>query len=251
VNEIEQRLAKLPGVQQRFTTIGKKTGRGQGDVTRASVYLRIKDLGERSYSQFDVMKRARSILKDYPDLRTAVNDVSAIGGGRSSENSDTRNFNLLLKGPGIAKLAECSETLKQRLSQIPGLLDVDSTLSLRKPELQVAIDRDRASDLGIPVETIATTLRVLAARQAEVRDDFHEQEPGKILHELRFGELTARGERPHSPYYGSADATPLFLILLDEYQRWSGDDELVRALEPHRRRRAIRRRRGRAAAGLC
>jgi len=81
----------------------------------------------------------------------------------------------------------------------------------------------------------ATTLRVLGARQAKERDDFHEQEPGKILHELRFGELTARGERPHSPYYGTADATPLFLILLDEYHRWSGDTELVRTLEPHAR----------------
>jgi glycogen debranching enzyme len=81
----------------------------------------------------------------------------------------------------------------------------------------------------------ATTLRVLAARQAKVRDDFHEQEPGKILHELRFGELTARGERPHSPYFGTADATPLFLVLLDEYHRWSGDDELVRILEPNAR----------------
>jgi glycogen debranching enzyme len=81
----------------------------------------------------------------------------------------------------------------------------------------------------------ATTLRVLAARQAAVRDDFHEQEPGKILHELRFGELTARGERPHSPYFGTADATPLFLVLLDEYHRWSGDDDLVRALEANAR----------------
>ncbi|WCB92472.1 hypothetical protein DSM104299_01168 [Baekduia alba] len=81
----------------------------------------------------------------------------------------------------------------------------------------------------------ATTLRVLAARQATTRDDFHEQEPGKILHELRFGELTASGRRPHSPYFGSADATPLFLVLLDEYHRWTGDDDLVRALEPHAR----------------
>jgi len=81
----------------------------------------------------------------------------------------------------------------------------------------------------------ATTLRALAARQATQRDDFHESEPGKILHELRFGELTARGERPYSPYYGSADATPLFLVLLDEYHRWSGDAELVRALEPNAR----------------
>lgn len=81
----------------------------------------------------------------------------------------------------------------------------------------------------------ATTLHVLAARQAQVRDDFQEQEPGKILHELRFGELTARGERPHSPYFGTADATPLFLVLLDEYHRWSGDDELVRSLEANAR----------------
>jgi glycogen debranching enzyme len=84
-------------------------------------------------------------------------------------------------------------------------------------------------------ELAATTLRVLAAAQADDCDDFHEREPGKILHELRFGELTAKGERPYSPYFGSADATPLFLILLDEYHRWSGDEDLVRALEPNAR----------------
>jgi glycogen debranching enzyme len=81
----------------------------------------------------------------------------------------------------------------------------------------------------------ATTLRVLAARQATERDDFHEREPGKILHELRFGELTALGQRPHSPYYGSCDSTPLFLVLLDEYHRWTGDDALIRHLEPNAR----------------
>ena len=81
----------------------------------------------------------------------------------------------------------------------------------------------------------AATLRVLAARQAVTRDDFHEQEPGKILHEERFGELTATGVQPHSPYFGSADATPLFVVLLDEYHRWTNDDALVRELEPHAR----------------
>ena len=81
----------------------------------------------------------------------------------------------------------------------------------------------------------ANTLRVLAALQSRTRDDFHDQEPGKILHELRFGELTAMGVQPHSPYYGTADATPLFVVLLDEYHRWSGDDTLVQALEPNAR----------------
>ena len=58
-------------------------------------------------------------------------------------------------------MAEYSETLKQRLSQVPGMADVDSTVSLRKPELQVAIDRERASDLGVSAATIASTLNVL------------------------------------------------------------------------------------------
>jgi glycogen debranching enzyme len=78
----------------------------------------------------------------------------------------------------------------------------------------------------------ATTLRVLANLQGTRVDDFRDEEPGRIPHELRFGELTAFNERPHSPYYGSADATPLFLVLLDEYLRWTGDADLVRDLEP-------------------
>jgi len=77
-----------------------------------------------------------------------------------------------------------------------------------------------------------TTLLTLALLQGAQVDDFREEEPGKILHELRLGEMTAFEERPHSPYYGAADSTPLYLVLLDEYERWSGDAALVRELEP-------------------
>jgi glycogen debranching enzyme len=80
-------------------------------------------------------------------------------------------------------------------------------------------------------ELATTTLRALAAWQGTRRDDFRDEEPGKILHELRFGEMTAFEARPHSPYYGAADSTPLFLILLDETERWTGDRALVDDLE--------------------
>jgi glycogen debranching enzyme len=80
-------------------------------------------------------------------------------------------------------------------------------------------------------EMARTTLQVLAALQGTRLDDFRDEEPGKILHELRWGELTAFEERPQSPYFGSADATALFLVLLDEYERWTGDAQLVRELE--------------------
>ncbi len=84
-------------------------------------------------------------------------------------------------------------------------------------------------------ELAATTLKVLAISQGKVMDDFREEEPGRILHELRFGELTHFHERPQSPYFGASDTTPLYLVLLDEYERWTGDTELVRSLEPNAR----------------
>lgn len=161
VSEIEQRMFALPGVEHYYTVIGENSGKGTGDVTRGSIYLRMLELEERKFSQFDVMALAREILLEYPDLRTAVTDVSAI----QAKGQDTRLFQMTLQGPDLRKLGEYSEIIKEKLSEIDGLVDVDSTLSLRKPELQVAIDRERAADLGIQVQTIANTLNVLIAGQ--------------------------------------------------------------------------------------
>jgi glycogen debranching enzyme len=84
-------------------------------------------------------------------------------------------------------------------------------------------------------ELAATTLRALGTWQGSRVDDFRDEDPGRILHEMRYGEMTAFEERPHSPYFGCADATPLYLVLLDEYERWTGDRRLVRDLEDEAR----------------
>jgi glycogen debranching enzyme len=80
-------------------------------------------------------------------------------------------------------------------------------------------------------ELAATTLRALGDWQGSRLDDFRDEDPGRILHEMRYGEMTAFEERPHSPYYGCVDATALYVVLLDEYERWTGDRKLVRDLE--------------------
>ncbi len=85
-------------------------------------------------------------------------------------------------------------------------------------------------------ELAETSLRGFALTQGTHVDDFRDEDPGRIAHEIRFGEMTAFEERPHSPYYGTADATPLYVILLDEYERWTGDVRLVRELEQAARR---------------
>jgi HAE1 family hydrophobic/amphiphilic exporter-1 len=111
------------------------------------------------------MARARAILTDFPDLRCAVSDVNAVGGS----GQDSRIFQISILGPDLEKLEGYSNTLRKKLADIKGLEDVDSTLSMRKPEIQVSIDRDRASDLGIPVQTISNTLSVLIGGQIVAR----------------------------------------------------------------------------------
>jgi glycogen debranching enzyme len=84
-------------------------------------------------------------------------------------------------------------------------------------------------------ELASTALQALAESQGEKEVQLTEEEPGRILHELRFGELTYFHERPQAPYYGASDTTPLFLIVLDEYERWTGDKHLVKTLEKNAR----------------
>jgi glycogen debranching enzyme len=71
------------------------------------------------------------------------------------------------------------------------------------------------------------TLHRLAQLQATTTDDWRDAQPGKIPHEIRVGELAHFGKVPHTPYYGSADATPLFLIALHETWLWTGDRALL------------------------
>jgi len=158
--ELEQRLRPLPGVRHLLTTIGDVTGRlkaGSGPVTQGTVYVRLADLEERSISQSAVMSQARALLSDYPDLRTSVQNVNLFvsGGQRLTE------IELDLTGPNLDKLAEYSDKLMDGMRATPGIVDVDTTLSVRQPELRVRISRQKASEFGIKVQDIAATLQTL------------------------------------------------------------------------------------------
>ena len=78
-----------------------------------------------------------------------------------------------------------------------------------------------------------SVLRVLAALQGKEVNEAREEQPGKIVHEARYGEMAATGEVPFGRYYGSVDATPLFCMLLGDYARTTGDVVLARELWPN------------------
>ncbi len=177
----EQLVARLKTLkikdQQVITdtliTVGNTSGRlgkGEGDVTVASIYCRLPELGgfwskvlghTRSWTQFQAMGMARGVLTKFPDLRASVQVISGIssGGGR---NSDLQ-FNLL--GPDLEKLTGYADQIIEKLRSQSGLVDVDSTLANRKPELRVEIDREKASQFHLEVQDIAATLRTLVGGQ--------------------------------------------------------------------------------------
>jgi glycogen debranching enzyme len=78
-----------------------------------------------------------------------------------------------------------------------------------------------------------STLSTLAEYQGKTYDDWREEEPGKILHEIRLGEMARCNEVPHTPYYGTVDATPLWLMLYAEYYDWTADRETLERLWPN------------------
>jgi glycogen debranching enzyme len=85
--------------------------------------------------------------------------------------------------------------------------------------------------MHVHAELSQAALEALSELQATEWDNWRDAEPGKIPHELRRGSLAALNRVPHTPYYGSHDSTLLWLILLDEYERWTGDTAFVRRME--------------------
>lgn len=79
-------------------------------------------------------------------------------------------------------------------------------------------------------EVAKGTLFTMASQQGTKVDPWRDEQPGKIMHEIRYGELANTNQIPFTPYYGTIDATPLFLVLLTEYVRWTGDLQIVTVL---------------------
>jgi HAE1 family hydrophobic/amphiphilic exporter-1 len=189
LTSIEKDLATTPGVRM---VLGNAGGGFSGAVNQADAYIRIAPIGERSfsfarlwrgiisgdplaafrnnYSQRDVMQEVRTRLRKYKDLRSSVRNARSfnIGGGGPAE------VEFVIRGPELEQLFNYAEQLRQRAPEL-GLVDADTSLKLDKPELRVEIDRERAADLGVAVEDIATSMRLMVGGDQRV-SRFHDIE---------------------------------------------------------------------------
>lgn len=134
-------------------------------------------------------------------------------------------------------LNQVIEQAERDIYQLRQTFGKGKALSAGVPWFSTLFGRDSliaASQTLMLDATIAReTLMILAEYQGKIDDEWREEEPGKILHELRLGEMARCHEIPHTPYYGTIDATPLWLMLYAEYYAWTRDQEILEKLWPH------------------
>jgi len=173
MQRVEEMVREVEGVELILASVGT---RGFGGVNSGSVFVRLTDSHLRTFSFFRLfqailagnpsrtfegnfsqqqkMVEIRTLLKSIPDVRASIRNLTSL---RQGPNVD---IDFSITGPDIAELAAFSEKMRVGAAKLPGIVDVDTTLRLDKPELLVAIDRERAAALGVSVQEIADTLRI-------------------------------------------------------------------------------------------
>ena len=156
---VEEEIRNLPEVATVFATI---------NTANANFYVQLTPLEERTVSQQDLIRQARMQLRNKfrdPSMRISVSggtDISgaSTAGGRGGGGGSNR-LQLQVQGPDIDQLQEYVLDLMDRLRTVPGLVDVDTNFEPTAQELRVRIDRTRAADLGVSIDSLASNLRLM------------------------------------------------------------------------------------------
>ncbi len=147
------RLRELPDVEYTYTTIGE-AGSQYRPVTEGSTYVKLKEHTGGTFSA--VLRAARSKVEQVPGLTFGLTEAGAFG---------QKPIQISVRGPEIDELDRISQALVGSMHRIPGVADIENSLQQSKPELRVDVNRQRASDLGIPVSAIATTMQASVVGQ--------------------------------------------------------------------------------------
>ena len=156
-NRIAGKIQKMPGVSYTLVSIADDPARTQNSGT---IYVRLTPVDERAQDQFEIMNAVRTDILPtvgVPNLRTGVRAVATIGGG-GNQNAEIQ---FTISGPDLKKLEHYANAVVAEAKKEQGVVDVDTSLNVGKPELSVELDRLKAADLGVQLADAADALRLL------------------------------------------------------------------------------------------
>lgn len=158
--------SNTPGVKNTFVTVA---GGAQGQSHQASIQVVMTPRKTRKFHQEELMAWARTRYGNIPDVKVVAVPISAVGGGGGFRQQPIQ-FNV--RGDDMDELIRVTDAIKSELKKVKGIVDLDTTYRGGKPELEVLVDRDRAATLGVPVASVASTIRALVAEDpvSELKD---------------------------------------------------------------------------------
>jgi HAE1 family hydrophobic/amphiphilic exporter-1 len=154
-------IRQVPEVVYTMITVA---GDSAGTLNTASIYVRLKPIDERDRDQFAIMDLVRNDIlpKAAPHgVKATLQAPGIAGGGGGGGQGGQGDVTFVLQGPDLRTLEKASNTLAEKARSIPGLVDVDTSLRVGKPEMSVRLDRPKAADLGVQVSDAADALRLL------------------------------------------------------------------------------------------
>ncbi len=137
----------------------------EGRMNHSHIYVKLVDVSKRRESNLDIGARLRKLLANYRNMRYRINFPSALGGGGEAQFYPIRAS---LLGPDFDKVADYAKRGSDEMKKIPGLVDVEPGLNLNNPELQVHVDRQKASDLGVRVSDVARAVRLMFSGEDQI-----------------------------------------------------------------------------------
>lgn len=155
VREIENRLLKLPELEGLFTATGLSFG-GPGSVTNSFMFLNLKSRSEREKPQQQIIQELFPQLISIPGVLAFVINPPSLGANFSSNP-----ISYVLQADSYEDLSQSVGIMMAEASKLGYLINMDSDLRLNKPQLDIDIDRERASHLGVSVTDIGSTLETL------------------------------------------------------------------------------------------
>src|SRR5262245_3840218 len=158
---VSREIKRMPGVAYTIVLVGDDERR---TANLGKVFVKLRPVDARSEAQFQIMDEVRTrVLPQFAaeQLRTSVSQVAAISGGGMAN----KEIAFFVTGPDLRKLGQYSERLAAALARTPGVVDVDTTLVIGKPEISVRLDRAKAAALGVQVADVAATVPTKAAGQ--------------------------------------------------------------------------------------
>ncbi|MBI4634153.1 MAG: efflux RND transporter permease subunit [Deltaproteobacteria bacterium] len=167
---VETILRNTPEIKAVFYRVG---GGETAPINKATAMVTLTAKNRRAKSQEMIKAELRKKLRAIPGLKASAEDASMIGGGQRQVP-----IQYSIRGGDLRSIQDYTKTIVSEFSKLPGIVDIDTSLEMGKPELQVAIDRDKAADLGIDVANVADAVNLLISGEMDITQ-FRDESKGK------------------------------------------------------------------------